>query len=478
MILPDLYEHPRFYINKTKKDQESTLFMYGASGIKEEYPLKGFLLIPLFFFTCFTFVLHAEAASYSDVSATHPSYDAIQWAANNGIATGNNRQFNPTSFVTEAQFAKMYVEFFHFPATPNERTNSPVWSDLYYDRLSYFKAPVKGTNNHSVRGKSINRGTLAQLIAFAHGKSSDLTSAVTYLMAEGISLGQNMQETDPAKKFGATNSLTRAQAVTFLYRMAQNKQNILSEKVLSGAGHTTSPPSDTLDTTKLYNVGGNLCYYVSNANYNAFELSILSGNDKIGGYITKKGTSFEGFTIGQAYTGAQKVTKSGKQLSILVDKLNGNKINAIYWEKTDATSAAKFGAMRSDTSPQKYTSLEYLLVELMNVARTNSGVPALKYDYALAKVAKSHSVDMRKNNYFDHYNLKGLSPFDRMTNAGLKFSFAGENLGFNYPTIFEAHHALLNSKGHRENIYKKEFAQSGVGIIGGYYTIKFITYLK
>ncbi|ATP38710.1 hypothetical protein CSE16_00945 [Solibacillus sp. R5-41] len=442
--------------------------------------MKKIILTIMVLFSYNGFTLLTEAASYSDVSTNHPSYDAIQWAAKNGVASGSNGQFNPTSFVTEAQFAKMYTEFFQFPSVQNERTDSQVWSDLYYDRLSYYNAPVKGTNNSSVRGKSINRGTLAQLIAFAHGKPSDLNSAVTYLMAEGISSGQNMNELDPAKKFGASNSLTRAQAVTFLYRMSQNNQDTLATSVLSGAGNIPPtkpmPPSETLDASKLYDVGGNLSYYIKNSNYKTFELSILSGKDIIGGYITKKGTSFEGFEIGEVYNGASKVTKNGKAIYILVDKLSGNNIDAIYWENADEASAKKFEMMKNDTSASKYSSLEFLFIEITNATRANNGLNALKYDQKIAKLAKNHSTDMNKNNYFDHYSPSGVSPFDRIKNAGLKFTAAGENLSYNYPTIFEAHNGLLNSQGHRDNINNKDFANAGVGITGNYYTIKFITY--
>ncbi|MGE7021824.1 CAP domain-containing protein [Solibacillus cecembensis] len=239
-----------------------------------------------------------------------------------------------------------------------------------------------------------------------------------------------------------------------------------------------APKSNNLDVTKLYAVGGNLNYYITNSNHKAFELSVLSGKDQIGGYLTKKGTSFEGFEIGKVYTGEPKVTKNGKLIYILVDKLNGNKIDSIYWEKTDEVSAKKFEAMKKDTSARKYTSLEFLLVELTNATRVNNGITPLKYDHKVAKVAKNHSTDMSKNNYFDHYSPKGLSPFDRIQNAGLKFIAAGENLGVNFPTIFEAHNALLNSQAHRENIYEKAFKQAGVGITGNHYTMKFITYPK
>src|SRR5207248_1282110 len=43
-------------------------------------------------------------------------------------------------------------------------------------------------------------------------------------------------------------------------------------------------------------------------------------------------------------------------------------------------------------------------------------------------VARAHSQDMYSNNYFDHIDKSGKSPFDRMTAAGYAFSSAGENI--------------------------------------------------
>lgn len=268
--------------------------------------------------------------------------------------------------------------------------------------------------------------------------------------------------------------------LTAMILLSYNIFTIPAEAANIGNVATTkaAPKTNTLDVTKLYAVGGDLSYYITNSNYKAFELSVLSGKDKIGGYITKKGATLEGFEIGKVYKGESKVTKNGKVIYILVDKLNGNKIDAIYWENTDKASVKKFEAMKKDTSARKFTSLEFLLVELMNVARANNGIAPFKYDHKVAKVAKNHSTDMNKNNYFDHYSPNGASPFDRIQKAGLKFTAAGENLGFNFPTIFEAHNGLINSKGHRDNIYSKSFAQAGVGITGNYYTVKFITYFK
>lgn len=433
------------------------------------------LLAILFSYQLFPGVSEASSIkNFPDVPTTHSSYEAIMWAAEQGIVSGSNGKFTPGGTVTEKQFIKMYAEFLKFPAVPNENTTSNDWSDPYYDRMVYYKAPVKGATNKQIRGEAMTRGTLAQLIAFAHGKPNDITSAVMYLMNEGISGGQNLNESEPTKRFGASNTLTRAQAATFLYRMSKNGQDKIAASVLSGGaalGANNTPSA--LDPTKMYPVGGNVNYYIENKDYAAYEIGVYSGSKKIGGYVTKKGASFEGYTIGQVAT-AGVVEKNGKKIHLFTDDFNGNKLYAIYWESIADKSL--FTAIENDTSTRKYTSLEYLMVEITSAFRAQQNIAALTYDAPAARVAKNHSLDMQTNNYFDHFDKKGNGPQQRIDAAKLDWLSFGENLALNHATIFEANNGLINSKLHRDNILEAKLKKAGVGIAGGYYTMVFITY--
>ncbi|MFD1032221.1 CAP-associated domain-containing protein [Metaplanococcus flavidus] len=106
---------------------------------------------------------------------------------------------------------------------------------------------------------------------------------------------------------------------------------------------------------------------------------------------------------------------------------------------------------------------EYLLFELTNSARIQRELPLLKWDQEAMLTARKHSEDMAENEYFNHTNIDGESPFDRMSNDGIDFFVAGENLAYGqYSSIF-AHEGLMNSMGHRENIVKPDFGYLGVG---------------
>lgn len=109
------------------------------------------------------------------------------------------------------------------------------------------------------------------------------------------------------------------------------------------------------------------------------------------------------------------------------------------------------------------TSEQQMLV-LLNEERAKVGLAALAWDEDLAKVARAHSTDMFARGYFAHKNPDGLSPFDRMANAGITFKAAGENLAY-AATVELAHGGLMRSPGHRANILEKDFGRVGIGVI-------------
>ena len=408
---------------------------------------------------------------FPDVSPSASYYKAVQWAYHNKIISGSNGKFNPNGTLTEAQFAKMFAEFFQIPASA-QQASSKDWTETYYTRLQAYNVPLNGYNSLTIRNQPINRGLVAQMLAYALGQKSDLTSAVTYLMEAGISTGQNLNESDPIKRFGASNTLTRSQAVTFLYRM-YDKGITQLQAVASKANSTTKAINNS---TQEYFMGGSVVARVANSEYKSYELAFVSDNEVIGGYITKVGTTFEGYTIGEVLSGNKSITKNNKNITIFVDEHSKNKIDAIYWTANSSSAKLKLNALQNDTSTKKYENLARLMVEVTNVSRAKAGINTLKYDTKLAAVAKAYSVDMVNKNYFSHKSPDGSNASDRLAAAGLDYTVWGENLANGYLTVFHAHNGLFNSAGHRKNILNAKFEYAGVGIQNRTYTMKFITY--
>jgi len=110
--------------------------------------------------------------------------------------------------------------------------------------------------------------------------------------------------------------------------------------------------------------------------------------------------------------------------------------------------------------------LEKRMLDLVNEERAAAGLNALEADPELTEVARRHSADMFARGYFAHDTPEGISPFDRMRAANVRFTTAGENLAL-APTIPVAHNGLMNSPGHRANILRREFGRVGIGVMDG-----------
>jgi uncharacterized protein YkwD len=110
--------------------------------------------------------------------------------------------------------------------------------------------------------------------------------------------------------------------------------------------------------------------------------------------------------------------------------------------------------------------LEKRMLDLVNQERVAAGLKPLEPDPELTEVARRHSADMFARGYFAHDTPEGISPFDRMHAANVRFTTAGENLAL-APTIPVAHTGLMNSPGHRANILRPAFGRVGIGVMDG-----------
>lgn len=105
-------------------------------------------------------------------------------------------------------------------------------------------------------------------------------------------------------------------------------------------------------------------------------------------------------------------------------------------------------------------------VRLLNLDRKKKGLQPLASDPQLAKVARNHAIDMVKRGYFDHTNLQGQSPFDRLNANGIAFNAAAENIGQN-TSVPELQSAWMASPGHRTNILTPGYTHVGIGLAAG-----------
>lgn len=121
-------------------------------------------------------------------------------------------------------------------------------------------------------------------------------------------------------------------------------------------------------------------------------------------------------------------------------------------------------------------SFEREVVRLVNNERTKRGIPALKENWQLSRVARYKSEDMRKNGYFAHNSPTYGTPFQMIKSFGISYRTAGENIAKGQTTPAAVVNAWMNSQGHRANILNSSFTEIGVGYDnrGHYWTQMFI----
>jgi len=133
--------------------------------------------------------------------------------------------------------------------------------------------------------------------------------------------------------------------------------------------------------------------------------------------------------------------------------------------------------------PAAYPSLdeanpvERRAFEETNRERVKNGMPPFVWDAELCKMAREHSEDMAKNNYFSHVTPGGLRLRDRAKAVGIvHYQVLGENiaynLGYDDPGAFAVERWMI-SPGHRANIlyagYKAMAIGTSVGPDGAVY---------
>jgi uncharacterized YkwD family protein/spore coat assembly protein SafA len=124
-------------------------------------------------------------------------------------------------------------------------------------------------------------------------------------------------------------------------------------------------------------------------------------------------------------------------------------------------------------------TVEQQVAKITNDYRAQNGLPALTFDWQLARVARYKSADMRDKGYFSHTSPTYGSPFTMMKNFGINYSRAAENIAAGQRTPEEVVRSWMNSPGHRKNILDPNVTRIGVGYAKGgsyghYWTQMFI----
>jgi uncharacterized protein YkwD len=124
-------------------------------------------------------------------------------------------------------------------------------------------------------------------------------------------------------------------------------------------------------------------------------------------------------------------------------------------------------ALASSSGATAQDPLETEIAHRINAIRKEHDLAPLRWNPALAELAREHSRTMGREGFFAHEDPGGDSVADRLRAAGLGYRALGENLARsrNAPDpAAAAARGWMASEGHRKNILREAFTETGVGV--------------
>lgn len=119
------------------------------------------------------------------------------------------------------------------------------------------------------------------------------------------------------------------------------------------------------------------------------------------------------------------------------------------------------------TQSTKVADMEAAVRQGINQVRQKNGLQPLQNNDKLAQVARNYSRQMAQKKFFSHTGADGSTLPDRVSAGGITYWMVGENL-FTSTNVARpipaAIEGWMNSPGHRANILRPVFRETGVGI--------------
>ena len=174
-----------------------------------------------------------QGLAFTDVAATSPYYDGIEWAVDEGITNGTTATtFSPYQNCTRAQ---IITYLWRAAGSPEPASTEPAYTDVTDTSLYFFKAVQWASEQGLVEGETFDpyagctRAMAVYFMWVAAGSPDDAAAssftdvaadasyadAVNWAVAQGVTLG-----TGDGSTFSPDTVCQRGQIVTFLYRAA------------------------------------------------------------------------------------------------------------------------------------------------------------------------------------------------------------------------------------------------------------------
>lgn len=141
-----------------------------------------------------------------------------------------------------------------------------------------------------------------------------------------------------------------------------------------------------------------------------------------------------------------------------------NRLDELCGQLNGNTTTITFpGCNLPENKPEADKELTFAeqVVELVNQERTKAGLNAVTLDQNIASAALVRAKEIETS--FSHTRPNGSKFSTALTEQGVTFKGAGENIAWGQKSPEAVMQAWMNSEGHRANILNKNFTKIGVG---------------
>lgn len=181
----------------------------------------------------------------------------------------------------------------------------------------------------------------------------------------------------------------------------------------------------------------------------------------------KKATGYQIF-LANSKKGKYRQVGATRTTSFKFSRLKKNKVYYVkiraYKTRGNRIVTSKYSSMvkiKKYTVVPKESKHAQEVLDLVNQERAAAGVEALVLDEALNKVAETRAKELAEK--FSHTRPDGRDCFTAVTEAGIMYSYVGENIAMGQVDAQEVVASWMASDGHRANILSSDYSKMGLG---------------
>ena len=153
------------------------------------------------------------------------------------------------------------------------------------------------------------------------------------------------------------------------------------------------------------------------------------------------------------------IDKDNEIVNSNLEKEEVTDIENKYYEDISKEDINEYKDIQSENT---YTDLINEVYEITNNYRSLVGVPSLTLDSSLVEAASIRAKEL--SNSFSHTRPNGSSCFTVLSELGISYGTAGENIAAGYSSSQSVMEGWRSSSGHYQNIISSKFKKIGIGV--------------